>query len=207
MDGALPPKIRGFVGLCLLALGCHAGRAAAQDAAPTVGLTVEPAGYATYPIPSRAAEAAYYLSPASALSVSYARGSTTQLLAESYAELLLLRFKYLFGAVSHLNLGLGERRLGYKYDVLTTSGETSTAERSMDVLVGELSFGTHLNFGVLQVGCDWAGVAVPLARLGGKNEEPSDLAASEAGSDSEALKRVAYVSTLQFMRVFVGTVF
>lgn len=178
-----------------------------SDRGPVIGLAIEPAGYAVYPIATKGVEASYYLSPLTALSASYARGTSEQLLAKSDAQLTILRFKYFFGAISHINLGIGERSIGYRYSVKLVSDESKDVTVGMSALVTEVSFGNQLHFGPVQLGCDWLGAVFPLVKLKNENNFPADAADAEAESESDAVKKVAFVPSLQFMRLFVGVVF
>lgn len=182
-----------------------AGQVQAEGAA-TAQLAVEPAGYATYPIPSKAVGFDYYLSATSSIGLNYARGSGERLLAESAAELALLRYKLYFGSTMHLALGAGYRSLGYKQTVQTTTGEAE-ATTEMEVIVGEASFGNQIRFGPAMIGCDWVGIAVPMKRLKLTSDFPDDAAAGEEQANEDATLAVAFVPTLQFMRVYVGAVF
>lgn len=182
-----------------------ASPATAQDAGPSVALTYEPAGFAVYPIPTRAVEAAWFPGPDGSLSLSYAKGSAEQLQATYTAELLLLRYRRHFG-LSHLNAGLGARTLGYERPQVI-QGEDTVTKISSTMAVAEASFGNQVTLGPLVLGCDWAGAAVPLTRLKSRSDIPDSYDEEEKEASEEAARRVAFVATMQFMRVYVGAQF
>lgn len=175
----------------------------AEGAGPVASLSVEPVGYATYPIPTQAVELGYYLSSTDAVSLSYAKGSTTQLLAKYDAQLALLRYKVYFGAISHFNFGLGYRSLSSRFDVRTSS-ETADVKMSSAAVVGEASFGNQVLLGPFFVGCDWIGITAPLSRLGDESNYPDDADEEETEDYEQAFGEVAYKPIMQFMRVYLG---
>lgn len=193
--------MKALLGIAVLLLAGSAARA--EDSAPTASLAVEPAGYATYPIPTQAAEIGYFLSPTSAVSVSYAKGTTTQLLAKYDAQLALLRYKLFLGTISHFNFGLGYRSLASRFDVKTPS-DTTEVHMSSAAVVAEASFGNRVLLGPLFLGCDWIGATAPIARLGEKSDYPDDADEEETEDYEQAFGEVAYQPIMQFMRVYVG---
>jgi hypothetical protein len=193
--------------LWLVSLGALGFAAEVQAQGATASVAVEPAGYATYPIPSQAVGADYYLSESTSLGVNFARGTSERLMAEYAAELALLRFKFHFGTTMHLSLGAGYRSLGYTQTVRTATGDAD-AETEMQVVVAETSFGNKIALGPVLVGCDWLGIAVPVSRIKLKNEFPDDIVvADEAAANKDGAAAVEMKPTLQFLRVYLGAVF
>lgn len=178
-----------------------------SSVAPTVALGVEPIGYAVYPIPTRGAFLDYYLTPDGVVGISYARGQHQQLLAENYAEMTMVRYRWLIGSLTRVNIGAGYRTLGTRYSVRTSTGEDADVDTSMKVVLAELSFGTHLELGVLQISCDWLGISVPLSKVAYKDGFPETADATAKDANEEEFNRIAFVPTLQFVRLGVGVVF
>lgn len=205
MKPASRSLIRAFALALAGTLGLAEGIAVAADD-PTVALTVEPVGYAVYPIPSRAAELSYYPVSDGAIALSYATGSLEQLLTKYQSELLLLRYRFSWGAFSRLSLGLGTRSIEYAR-TRTTAGVEYEVEIQSKSLVGEASFGNQLTFGPLAIGCDWIGVVVPLSELSSKEDFPDDVSEDDQESYKADAAKFGARPTLQFMRVFVGLVF
>jgi hypothetical protein len=181
----------------------------AQDNEGSIfSLTVEPVGFAVYPIPSQGAELDIFIAPDLALAVNYATGSTEQLLAKTTSQLALLRLKYFFGAISHVNLGIGYRSIGTEYDVMSASLGQVDVQKTMKVAVSELSFGNQISWGPLQFSCDWLGIVVPVAKLAYHDDVPGDVV--EGGGDdvdADEMQKVAFAPTLQFVRFSVGVIF
>lgn len=192
--------------LAFLILLLGALPAAAQDAAPTASVAVEPVGYATYPIPTQAAEIGYFMSPIDEVTLSYAKGTTTQLLAKYDAQLALVRYKAFVGAMSHFNFGLGYRSLASRF-VVKTASEDVDVKMASAAVVGEASFGNQVLMGPFFVGCDWIGITAPLAKLASKSNYPDDADEQETEDYEQAFGNVAYKPILQFMRVYVGAAF
>lgn len=192
--------------LFILLLAGWAGPSRAQESSPTLSVAVEPAGFATYPVPTQAAEIGYYLSPESALSLSYAKGTTTQLLAKYDAQLALIRYKHFFGAVSHFNFGLGYRSFESHFEV-KAGAENEDVTVSSAAVVAEASFGNQVVIGPLYFGCDWIGGTAPIARLREKSNYPEEADESETEDYEQSFGEVAYKPIMQFMRVFVGAIF
>ncbi len=193
--------MRAVIGI-LVALWAVPGFSA-EGGGPSASLAVEPVGYATYPIPTQAAEVGYFLSPTDAVSLSYAKGTTSQLLAKYDAQLALLRYKLFFGAISHFNFGLGYRSLASSFEV-KTAAEAVDVKMSSSAVVGEASFGNQVLLGPFFVGCDWIGITAPLARLGDTSNYPEDADEEETEDYEQAFGEVAYKPIMQFMRVYVG---
>jgi len=184
-----------------------AGAATAANAPGAVGsVVVEPVGFANYPIPSRAIELAYFLPQDGALALNYSRGSTDLLLANYRVDLLLLRYNYPIGALTHIKLGGGARSLNYQYKVRSGAEETA-ATASSTTLVTEASFGNQVSIGPVIFGCDWLGFVVPLLKIASKSHFPDDTDDSERRDDEGALAAATFSTTMQFMRVFIGVTF
>jgi hypothetical protein len=156
---------------------------------------------------TRGAALGYALSPELLVELNYASGERDQLLATDSAELILLRLRWLFGSLTQLNAGLGQRTLGTRYTVRTTDGGDTRVETTMKVAAAELSFGSRLDLGPLRVTCDWLGVVVPVARLAYKDGFPDDADPAEKEANEDQFGKIENVPTLEFVRLGAGVTF
>ena len=61
--------------------------------------------------------------------------------------------------------------------------------------------------GPVRFACDWFGIVVPIASYRSSKSSPEGVDPSEQEENQDALERVAWVPTLQLLRVSVGTTF
>ena len=183
-----------------------ASAARAAEELPRGFATVEPFGYAVYPLPSKGAEAGFFLAPDAAISFSFAKGNATQLLTKYDASLLLVRYKLLVGSLSHGNFGIGARRFAETLDVPTTTGVFNASAHRTSV-IAEASFGSRFNVGPALVACDWLGVALPLATLSQGDNYPDNVDASERDQDRADFAKVTTKPSLELLRLSVGVQF
>jgi hypothetical protein len=161
-------------------------------------VTLEPLGYAVYPLPTRGAEVAYQLTPEDAVSLSFAKGAAAQLLVDYDVTLLLVRYRRAIGSLSRANFGLGTR-------ALAESSSTGTARQT--ALVAESSFGSNYDWGPALLACDWIGIVYPVSTLSHASAYASDADAGDVALDRANFDHLTHKPTLELLRLSVGVQF
>lgn len=179
---------------------------AQESGSASYSLSLEPIGFAVYPIQTTGANIGFGVDPTSLWEISYAQGETKILLATLTAELILVRYKHFIGSMAYLNFGIGTRKLAMDYDVRTTEGETGVRTEE-EVAVGEFGIGTRFGTETLIYGVDWIGVTYPLSKIGSKNSYPDNAVEEEEESNQDALEKTAFKPSGQFFRPYIGIAF
>lgn len=184
------------------------GIAHAEVGSPPHGsVMLEPIGFAVYPILSRGLEVGWYATANDLLTTSYATGKHSRLLTDYRTELALLRYRRQLSSLTHVNLGFGYRGLGQVYKIQRDDGSQVSHHAETQLLILETSLGNHLRLGLINLSCDWLGIVVPIAPYRDHKSSPDGVDPSEQEENQDALERVAWVPTLQLMRVSMGISF
>lgn len=135
--------------------------------------------------------------------MSYIVSEDELLLTEIKTELLIIRYRIFTGRVSYFNLGLGRRKIGIAYEVQTAEADYDV-DAEVVSLVGELSFGTKLNFGNFTVGVDWLGVHIPLRQISTSDSFPDGVDEAERKYSKEDFDKISSNTNGQFVRPYIG---
>jgi hypothetical protein len=186
-------------------LFCFANSALAEESNSTVNyfVSAEPLGFGLYPFNTQGANVGTVLTPTSEIELSYLQSSSEILLTEIESELVVLRYRFLTGNISYINLGLGQRKVGISYDVQTAEDDFSVNAEIVS-LVFEVSFGTRFKFGDFVAGVDWFGIHAPLSTISTKDSFPDDVDQNERKYSEEAFNEIAANTNGQFVRPYIG---